>query len=68
MHRNLVAVCAALLLAGTASAQDFTPAIIFDIEGQFDKSFNEAAYTGAEAFKDQTASSTWRSRSPTIAA
>ena len=54
MNRNLVAVCAALLLGGTASAQDFTPAIIFDMGGKFDKSFNEAAYNGAEAFKDET--------------
>jgi basic membrane protein A and related proteins len=55
MHRNLVAACAALLLGGSvASAQDFTPAIIFDMGGKFDKSFNEAAYHGAEAFKDET--------------
>src|ERR671919_770558 len=54
MNRNLVAVCAALLLGGTASGQDFTPAIIFDMGGKFDKSFNEAAYNGAEAFKDET--------------
>jgi basic membrane protein A len=56
MNRNLVAACAALLLGGSAaaSAQDFTPAIIFDMGGKFDKSFNEAAYHGAEAFKDET--------------
>jgi basic membrane protein A len=56
MNRNLVAACAALLLGGSAAAaaQDFTPAIIFDMGGKFDKSFNEAAYHGAEAFKDAT--------------
>jgi len=38
---------------GAAAAQDFTPAIIFDMGGKFDKSFNEAAYRGAERFKDE---------------
>jgi basic membrane protein A and related proteins len=37
--------------AGVAAAQDFTPAIIFDMGGKFDKSFNEAAYRGAERFE-----------------
>jgi len=55
MNRNLIAASAAMLLSGSvaASAQDFTPAIIFDMGGKFDKSFNEAAYHGAEAFKDE---------------
>ena len=42
---------AGMLAAGTASAADFTPAVIFDMGGKFDKSFNEAAYNGAEKFK-----------------
>ncbi len=44
------------LLAGTnaASAQDFVPAVIFDMGGKFDKSFNESAYNGAERFKKDT--------------
>jgi basic membrane protein A len=47
------------LLLGTlvglpALAQDFAPAIIFDMGGKFDKSFNEAAYAGAERFKKET--------------
>jgi basic membrane protein A len=56
MNRNLIAASAALLLGGSvaASAQDFTPAIIFDMGGKFDKSFNEAAYHGAEAFKEES--------------
>ena len=33
-----------------APAQEFVPAIVFDMGGKFDKSFNEAAYTGAERF------------------
>jgi len=43
---------AALGMAGAASAE--TPAIIFDMGGKFDKSFNEAAYTGAERYKTET--------------
>jgi basic membrane protein A len=39
--------------AGVAAAQDFQPAIIFDMGGKFDKSFNEAAYRGAERFKEE---------------
>jgi basic membrane protein A and related proteins len=55
MTRTLIATLfAATVTAGVASAQDFTPAIIFDMGGKFDKSFNEAAYHGAEAFKKET--------------
>jgi basic membrane protein A len=43
-----------LMAAGAAQAQDFKPAVIFDMGGKFDKSFNEAAYNGAEKFKDET--------------
>ena len=43
-----------LMVAGAAQAQDFKPAVIFDMGGKFDKSFNEAAYNGAEKFKDET--------------
>ncbi len=49
-----VAVGVAALVAGSAAAQDFTPAVIFDMGGKFDKSFNEAAYNGAERFKEET--------------
>ncbi len=55
MHRSLILALAALGLAGaSASADEFTPAIIFDMGGKFDKSFNEAAYNGAERFKEET--------------
>ncbi|MBL8700324.1 MAG: BMP family ABC transporter substrate-binding protein [Alphaproteobacteria bacterium] len=39
---------------GVATAQDVVPAIVFDMGGKFDKSFNEAAYNGAERFKKET--------------
>src|SRR5262245_41292118 len=45
---------ASLLLAGPARAQEFAPSIVFDMGGKFDKSFNEAAYQGAERFKKET--------------
>jgi basic membrane protein A len=37
-----------------AFAADVQPAILYDLGGKFDKSFNEAAYHGAEKFKTET--------------
>ena len=56
MKRLIVAALAAigLAMAGTAQAEDFTPAVVFDMGGKFDKSFNEAAFNGAEKFKADT--------------
>jgi basic membrane protein A len=50
---GLLAAALALIAAG-APAQNFQPAIVFDFGGKFDKSFNEAAYNGAERFKKET--------------
>ena len=52
-------VCTALLLvtlafAGLATGQEFSPAVVFDMGGKFDKSFNEAAYRGIERWKKET--------------
>ncbi|WP_202981256.1 BMP family ABC transporter substrate-binding protein [Labrenzia sp. CE80] len=46
-------------LAGVAfstatMAADIKPAVLYDLGGKFDKSFNEAAYTGAEKFTADT--------------
>jgi basic membrane protein A len=41
-------------VAGSAAGQDFAPAVVFDMGGKFDKSFNEAAYNGAERFRKET--------------
>ncbi|SDT88667.1 BMP family protein [Stappia sp. ES.058] len=54
MKRFILGVAAAALLSGTAMAQEFQPAVVYDLGGKFDKSFNEAAYTGAERFKEET--------------
>jgi len=40
-----------LLASGAARAADIKPAIIYDLGGKFDKSFNEAAFNGAEKYK-----------------
>jgi basic membrane protein A len=49
-----VLVLVAIALAGGAVAQEFIPAVVFDMGGKFDKSFNEAAYAGAERFKKES--------------
>ena len=49
----LAAGLALALTAGAAAAQT-TPAVIFDMGGKFDKSFNEAAYRGVEQWKKDT--------------
>jgi basic membrane protein A len=45
---------AALLGISAANAADIKPAVVFDIGGKFDKSFNEGVYNGAEKFKTET--------------
>ncbi|HEU4370350.1 MAG TPA: BMP family ABC transporter substrate-binding protein [Methylomirabilota bacterium] len=55
--RRLVSAAFALAVAGvfgSAAGQEFVPAVVFDMGGKFDKSFNEAAYNGAERFKKDT--------------
>ncbi|MBN9531192.1 MAG: BMP family ABC transporter substrate-binding protein [Alphaproteobacteria bacterium] len=57
IRATLTAAAAALALvaaSGAARAADFEPAVIFDMGGKFDKSFNESAYNGAERFKKET--------------
>ena len=45
-------IAATALLVGAAWAAD--PAVIYDLGGKFDNSFNEAAYNGAEQWKKET--------------
>ncbi len=45
---------AAATLALSAGAALAEPALIFDLGGKFDKSFNEAAFNGAERFAEET--------------
>ncbi len=54
MHK-LLGAAASLAITATAVMAD--PAIIFDLGGKFDKSFNEAAYSGAQKWADETGGS-----------
>ncbi|GAA0308519.1 BMP family lipoprotein [Rhodovulum strictum] len=53
-HKALGATAALALCAGAALAE---PALIYDLGGKFDKSFNEAAFNGAERWKAETGGS-----------
>lgn len=44
------AAVAAMTFTTSAMAADISPAVLYDLGGRNDKSFNEAAYTGAELF------------------
>lgn len=48
---RLACLASLACLAGTAFAQ---PAVIYDMGGKFDKSFNQAGYDGAERWKKET--------------
>jgi basic membrane protein A len=56
--RRCIAVALLVLSVGglvdPAAGQEFLPAVVFDMGGKFDKSFNEAAYNGAERFRKET--------------
>jgi basic membrane protein A len=51
MQKFLSAGAALALSAGAALAE---PALIFDLGGKFDKSFNEAAFNGAQRWAEET--------------
>ncbi|MEM1044729.1 MAG: BMP family ABC transporter substrate-binding protein [Pseudomonadota bacterium] len=55
MKRSLLAAAAAfVLMAHPGAAEDIKPGLVYDLGGKFDKSFNEAAFNGAEKFKNDT--------------
>lgn len=55
MKKTLVgAAVASLIAASGAFADDIMPAVVYDLGGKFDQSFNQAAYTGAERFLEET--------------
>jgi len=51
LMKSLLGATAMALAAGAALAE---PAIIFDLGGKFDKSFNEAAFNGAQRWAQET--------------
>lgn len=54
MKSLMSAAAAVALTAGAAMAE---PALIFDLGGKFDKSFNEAAFAGAQRWAEETGES-----------
>ena len=52
--RNVLAGSVALVLSTAANAADIEPAVVFDMGGKFDKSFNQGVYNGVEQFKKET--------------
>ena len=51
---HFVAGLALTALATVAQAADFKPAVVFDMGGKFDKSFNEGVWNGVKKFIDET--------------
>ena len=49
----LAAGFALSMVASVATAADITPAVVFDMGGKFDKSFNQGVYDGMERFKKE---------------
>ena len=54
MKQLHIAPLIGLALAGAAGLAAAEPAVVYDMGGKFDKSFNEAAFRGAERFKKDT--------------
>lgn len=54
MKTSFLTLLATLALSTTALAADIKPALVYGTGGKFDKSFNEAALKGAEAYKKET--------------
>ena len=55
MFTKLTTLFAASLLASTAAfAADIKPAVVYDLGGKFDKSFNEGVFNGATKFAKDT--------------
>ncbi len=54
MKRIVLGLLAATAMCLPAFAAEIQPALLYDLGGKFDKSFNEASYNGAEKFKAET--------------
>ena len=51
---RLLAAAAIALASTAAHAADFKPAVVYDMGGKFDKSFNEGVYNGVKRFTEET--------------
>ncbi len=54
MKRLCLAAFAVLMASSVATAGDIEPAVVYDVGGKFDKSFNEGVYDGAAKFRADT--------------
>jgi basic membrane protein A len=52
--KHLIAGLAMAAIATVAQAAEFKPAVVFDMGGKFDKSFNEGVWAGVKKFSDET--------------
>ena len=52
--RSALGAITAAGIAGVAQAADIKPAVVFDMGGKFDKSFNEGVNNGVERFKTES--------------
>src|SRR5215510_8883914 len=54
LTRRTLGGIAIAFTATAAQAQDIKPAVVFDMGGKFDKSFNEGVYNGVQRFTTET--------------
>lgn len=54
MKKSLITLFAMAAMSASALAADIKPALVYGTGGKFDKSFNEAAFHGAEKFEKET--------------
>ena len=54
MRIKTIIAAAAIAVTSTAVSADMKPAVIYDMGGKFDKSFNEGVYNGVKKFTDET--------------
>ena len=54
LKRTIIAITATALMAGTAMADKIKPAVVYDLGGKNDKSFNQGVYDGALKFQKET--------------
>ena len=54
MKKSFLVAIISCWISSVAMAADSEPAVVYDMGGKFDKSFNEAAYSGAERFREET--------------
>ena len=54
MRLSTLIAAAAIAISSVASAADIKPAVVYDMGGKFDKSFNEGVWNGVQKFTEET--------------